>query len=132
MSARIKLVTLALAAFAGVAVSTAAQAEGQQFHLLGGAFDTIVNEALAADRAYYGTGDPRCPLVRTYDGYGNLSGHVHTCRLPPTWSNGILQLRSPRLQLRQAAPKASIRRPSVSSVYASGSARLDAATPRAE
>jgi hypothetical protein len=111
MSARIKLITLAVAAFAGVAVSTAAQAEGQQFHMLGGAFDAIVNEALAADRAYYGTGDPRCPLVRTYGRYGNASGHVHTCMLPPTWSNGSLQLRSPRLQLREAAPKASTRRP---------------------
>jgi hypothetical protein len=115
MPIKIKHVALALAAsaLAGVALSTTAQAEGRQFHLLGGAFDAIVNEALAADRAYYGTGDPRCPLVRTYDGYGNLSGHVHTCMLPPTWSNGILQLRSPRLELRsrEARPGASTRRP---------------------
>ncbi len=69
MSTKIKLVTLALAvsAFAGVVVPATAQAEAQQFHLLGGAFDAVVNKALAANRSYYGTGDPRCPLVRTSD-----------------------------------------------------------------
>jgi hypothetical protein len=102
MSIKIKVVTLAFAAtvFAGAALATTERAEAQEFHLLGGGFDTIVNDALAANRSYYGTGDPRCPLVRTYGRYGNLTGRVHTCMLPPTWSNGILQLRSPRLQLR--------------------------------
>jgi hypothetical protein len=115
MSVKTKLTMLALAAsaLAGVAASTTVQAEAQQFHLLGGGFDAIVNEALAANRSYYGTGDPRCPLVRTYDGYGNVSGHVHTCMLPPTWSNGVLQLRSPRLELRsrEVQPAASTRHP---------------------
>jgi hypothetical protein len=111
MSIKIKVAALTLAA--SVSFVTAVPAEAQQFHLLGGTFDAIVNDALAANRSYYGTGDPRCPLLRTYDGYGNVSGHVHTCMLPPTWSNGILQLRSPRLQLRskQAEPGASTRHP---------------------
>jgi hypothetical protein len=115
MPIRTKILTVALAAsaFTGVAVSTTAQAESRQFRLLGGAFDAIVNEALAANRSYYGTGDPRCPLVRTSDRYGNINGHVHTCMLPPTWSNGILQLRSPRLELksREAEPTSSTRLP---------------------
>jgi hypothetical protein len=115
MSTKIKLVTLAFAvsAFAGVTVSTTAQAEPRQFHLLGGAFDGILNEALAANRSYYGTGDPRCPLVRTYGKYGNATGHVHTCMLPPTWSNGVLQLSSPRLEPRsmEAVPRMPTHRP---------------------
>jgi hypothetical protein len=111
MSIKIELAALTLAA--SVSFVAAVPAEAQQFHLLGGTFDAIVNDALAANRSYYGTGDPRCPLVRTYDGYGKVSGHVHTCMLPPTWSNGVLQLRSSRLQLRSKAaePGASTRHP---------------------
>ncbi len=60
--------------------------------------DAVLNNALAANRSYYGTGDPHCPLVRTSDRYGNYTGRrVHTCMLPPAFSPGVLQLGSPRL-----------------------------------
>jgi hypothetical protein len=61
-----------------------------QFHVDGGMIDGIVNGALAANRSYYGTGDPRCPLVRTSDRYGNYVGSVHTCMLPPRLAQGEL------------------------------------------
>jgi hypothetical protein len=101
MSIRIKVSSLALAAsmLAGAALATAQQAQAREFHLLGGMFDAVVNDALAANRAYYGTGDSRCPLVRTYDRYGNAAGHIHTCMLPPTFTNGVLELRSRRLEM---------------------------------
>jgi hypothetical protein len=56
----------------------------------GGMMDTFLAGALAANRSYYGTGDPRCPLVRTSDRYGNYSGSVHTCMLPPRLDKGEL------------------------------------------
>ena len=56
----------------------------------GGMIDSILYGALAANRSYYGTGDPRCPLVHTQDGYGNWSGWVHTCMLPPRLDKGEL------------------------------------------
>jgi hypothetical protein len=94
------IAALALAAFAftGTVACTAQQASAGEFHIDGGIIDSALNSALAANRSYYGTGDPRCPLVRTSDRYGNYTGRrVHTCMLPPTMSNGVLQLRSPRL-----------------------------------
>jgi hypothetical protein len=99
MSRKVKITAFALAAlaFAGGVVANPQQATAQGFHLDGGMIDSILNNALAANRSYYGTGDPRCPLVRTSDRYGNYTGRVHTCMLPPTFSHGVLQLRSPRL-----------------------------------
>jgi hypothetical protein len=89
--------TLALLAFIAVSAASPKSAQALEFHFDGGMIDAVVNGALAADRSYYGTGDPRCPLVRTSDRYGNYTGRVHTCMLPPTFSHGVLQLRSPRL-----------------------------------
>jgi hypothetical protein len=108
MSAKPKIAICAIAALAltGAAVGNPPPAQAQQphfephfreLHFGNAAFDDILNSALAANRSYYGTGDPRCPLVRTGDRYGNTTGHIHTCMLPPTLSHGVLQLRSPRL-----------------------------------
>jgi hypothetical protein len=88
---------VAALAFTGAVASTTRQADATEFHFDGGMIDAVLNSALAASRSYYGTGDPRCPLVRTSDRYGNYTGRVHTCMLPPTFSHGVLQLRSPRL-----------------------------------
>jgi hypothetical protein len=88
---------LAALAFTGAVVCNTRQADAAEFHIDGGMCDAILNSALAANRSYYGTGDPRCPLVRTSDRYGNYTGRIHTCMLPPTISHGVLQLRSPRL-----------------------------------
>jgi hypothetical protein len=90
---------IAACALATVAVTgTVACATAAEFHIDGGMMDSVLRSALAANRSYYGTGDPRCPLVRTSDRYGNYTGRrVHTCMLPPTISNGVIQMRSPRL-----------------------------------
>jgi hypothetical protein len=89
--------SLAVLAFTAAVTCDAQPAAAQQFHIDGGMMDSILNSALAANRSYYGTGDPRCPLVRTSDRYGHYTGRIHTCMLPPTFSHGVLQLRSPRL-----------------------------------
>jgi hypothetical protein len=60
-------------------------------------FDAILNNALAARRSYYGVGDPRCPPVPTYGRYGDRTGRVHTCELPPRISNGVIEMNSRRL-----------------------------------
>jgi hypothetical protein len=86
----------ALALTAAIAVNMR-PADAAEFHIDGGMIDAVLTSALAANRSYYGTGDPRCPLVRTSDGDGHYVGWVHTCMLPPTISHGVLQLRSPRL-----------------------------------
>jgi hypothetical protein len=100
MSIKAKIAACALAAlaFTSAAACNPRQAAAQEFRFDGGMVDAVVNGALAANRSYYGTGDPRCPLVRTSDRYGNYTGRrVHTCMLPPTFSHGVLQLRSQRL-----------------------------------
>jgi hypothetical protein len=108
MSLKTKIATCtlfcALAALT-VAGSSAQPALAQQGHRplyidigpMSGAFNDILDSALAADRAYYGTGNPHCPWVNTSDRYGNYTGRIRTCRLPPTISNGVLHLRSERL-----------------------------------
>jgi hypothetical protein len=114
MSVKSKIAAGAIAglALAGAAVCDPRSAQAQQphfgashfgashvreLHVGNTAFDDILNGALAANRSYYGTGDPRCPLVRTSDRHGNPTGWIHTCMRPPTVSHGVLQLRSPRL-----------------------------------
>jgi hypothetical protein len=99
MPIKSNITACALAAFALTAAvaGNMRPAEAAEFHFDGGMFDAMVNGALAANRSYYGTGDPRCPLVHTSDRYGHYVGWVHTCMLPPTISHGVLQLRSPRL-----------------------------------
>jgi hypothetical protein len=107
MSVKSKTAACAIAALAlaSAVVCNAAQAQQPHFgaphfralHFGNAVFDDILNSALAANRSYYGTGDSRCPLVRTSDRYGNTTGRIHTCMLPPTFSHGVLQLRSPRL-----------------------------------
>jgi hypothetical protein len=109
MTVKSKITACAVATLAltGAALCHPPQAQAQQphfgaphfreLHVGNAGFDDILNSALAANRSYYGTGDPRCPLVRTSDRYGNPTGRIHTCMLPPTFSHGVLQLRSPRL-----------------------------------
>ena len=98
MPIKSNIATSALVALAlTVAAGTAHPAAAGELHIDGGMIDGILNSALAANRSYYGTGDPRCPLVHTSDRYGHYVGWVHTCMLPPTMSHGVLQLRSPRL-----------------------------------
>ena len=73
-------------------------AKATELHFGNAMFDGILNDALAAHRRYYGVGDPRCPLVRTSDRYGNYTGRrIHTCQLPPTISNGVIEMHSRRL-----------------------------------
>jgi hypothetical protein len=104
MSLKIKIATCTLAALA-LAGLAGSSAQAQQGHRplyidvgpMSGAFNGILDSALAANRAYYGTGNPHCPWVRTSDRYGNYNGRVRTCMLPPTISNGVLHLRSERL-----------------------------------
>ena len=72
-------------------------AKATELHFGNAMFDAILNDALAANRRYYGTGDSRCPLLRTSDRYGHYNGHVHTCMLPPTISNGVIDMHSRRL-----------------------------------
>jgi hypothetical protein len=98
MSIKSQIAACALAGLAVTATVACTTASAAEFHIDGDMMDSVLNSALAANRSYYGTGDPRCPLVRTSDRYGNYTGRrVHTCMLPPTISNGVIQMRSPRL-----------------------------------
>jgi hypothetical protein len=72
-------------------------ASAGELHFGNAMFDAILNNALAARRSYYGVGDPRCPIVPTYGHYGNRTGRIHTCELPPTISNGVIEMHSRRL-----------------------------------
>jgi hypothetical protein len=92
MSAKAKLVTLT-----ATALLMAGAAQAQELHVGNAMFDAILNNALAARRSYYGVGDPRCPLVTTYGRYGDRTGRVHTCELPPRISNGAIEMHSRRL-----------------------------------
>jgi hypothetical protein len=90
------------AAFAALTALTllagaGASAHATELHVGNTWFDSILNNALEAHRRYYGVGDPRCPLVRTSDRYGNYTGRIHTCQLPPTISHGVISLHSRRL-----------------------------------
>jgi hypothetical protein len=98
MPIKSSLATSVLAALAlTIAAGNAYPAAAAEFHIDNGMIDGILHSALAANRGYYGTGDPRCPLVHSSDRYGHYNGWVHTCMLPPTISHGVLQMRSPRL-----------------------------------
>jgi hypothetical protein len=92
MFAKAKLVALT-----AVALAIAGDAQAGEFHVGNAMFDAILNNALAARRSYYGVGDSRCPLVATYGRYGNRTGQVHTCELPPRISNGVIEMHSRRL-----------------------------------
>ncbi len=92
--------TIAVCTLAALALTMAGNtrpAAAQELHLGNSMVDDLVNNALAARRAYYGVGDPRCPLVRTSDRYGNYVGWIHTCELPPRISHGVIELHSRRL-----------------------------------
>lgn len=84
-------------AFAALALVVSGEAEATELHVGNAMMDGILNSALADYRRYYGVGDPRCPLVRTSDGYGNDNQRVHTCALPPRISNGAIEMHSRRL-----------------------------------
>jgi hypothetical protein len=86
------LVLTALALTAGTI-----PAKATELHVGNPMFDAILNDALAAHRRYYGVGDPRCPLVRTSDRYGNYTGRIHTCQLPPRIVNGVIEMHSRRM-----------------------------------
>jgi hypothetical protein len=86
-----------LLALTAMALLMAGDAQAQELHFGNAMFDAILNNALAARRSYYGVGDPRCPLVPTYGRYGDRTGRVHTCELPPTISNGVIDMHSRRL-----------------------------------
>jgi hypothetical protein len=86
-----------LAAFAALAFVLTGEAQATELHVGNAMMDGILNNALASYRRYYGVGDPRCPLVRTSDRYGNYTGRIHTCALPPRISNGVIEMRSGRL-----------------------------------
>ena len=88
----------ALTALALTVIPAQAQElHAQELHVGNAMMDGILNSALAAHRRYYGVGDPRCPLVRTYGRYGDYTGTVHTCQLPPRISNGVIEMHSRRL-----------------------------------
>jgi hypothetical protein len=82
MSAKSTILACVLVA---LSLNTASAAES---HTDTGWLRGMIGGALAANRAYYGTGDKRCPLVRTSDRYGNYNGRVHTCMLPPDLAHG--------------------------------------------
>jgi hypothetical protein len=86
-----------LVALTAMALLIGADAQAQELHVGNAMFDAILNNALAARRSYYGVGDSRCPLVATYGRYGNRTGQVHTCELPPRISNGVIEMHSRRL-----------------------------------
>jgi hypothetical protein len=92
MFAKTKLVALT-----AMALLMGGDAQAQEFHFGNAMFDAVLNNALAARRSYYGVGDPRCPLVPTYGRYGDRTGQVHTCELPPRISNGVIEMHSRRL-----------------------------------
>jgi hypothetical protein len=93
MLAKSKLVALTALAL----MISSLPAKATELHVGNAMFDAILNDALAAHRRYYGTGDPRCPIVRTSDRYGNYTGRIHTCELPPRISNGVIEMHSRRL-----------------------------------
>ena len=84
-------------ALIAMALAVAGDAQAREFHVGNAMFDAVLNNALAARRSYYGVGDPRCPLVPTYGRYGVRTGQVRTCELPPTMSNGVIEMHSRRL-----------------------------------
>jgi hypothetical protein len=86
-----------LSALAALVLVTSGEVHATELHLGNAMMDNILNSALAAHRRYYGVGDPRCPLVRTSDRYGHYTGRIHTCELPPTISNGVIEMHSRRL-----------------------------------
>ena len=86
-----------LAAISALAFALTGEVQAQELHVGNPMMDSILNSALSDYRRYYGVGDPRCPLVRTSDRYGNYTGHIHTCALPPSIHNGVIELRSRRL-----------------------------------
>ena len=77
--------TIVACGLVALSLNTASAAERYQ---LGGWLDSFVGGALAANRAYYRTGDKRCPLVHTADRHGHYVGWVHTCMLPPDLAHG--------------------------------------------
>ncbi len=91
------LTTSKLAALATLVLVVAGGAQATELHFGNALFDDILNRALAARRSYYGVGDPRCPIVRTSDRYGDYTGQIHTCELPPRISNGVIEMHSRRL-----------------------------------
>jgi hypothetical protein len=92
MLAKSKLLALATLAFV-----LTGEAQATELHVGNAMMDGILNDALASYRRYYGVGDPRCPLVRTSDRYGNTTGRIHTCALPPRIANGVIEMHSRRL-----------------------------------
>jgi hypothetical protein len=86
-----------LIALAALAFVVAGEARASELHVGNPMMDSILNGALADYRRYYGVGDPRCPRVRTSDRYGNYTGWVHTCALPPSIHNGVIEMHSRRL-----------------------------------
>lgn len=105
MSVKSKVATFAFASLAltGIATLQPAQAQGAHHYMyldvgpMSGMVNSVLDSALDADAAYYGTGNPHCPWVTTSDRYGHNTGRIRTCRLPPTISNGVIHLRSERL-----------------------------------
>jgi hypothetical protein len=91
------LTTSKLAALATLVLVVAGGAQATELHFGNALFDDILNRALAARRSYYGVGDPRCPIVRTSDRYGDYTGQIHTCELPPRISSGVIEMHSRRL-----------------------------------
>jgi hypothetical protein len=88
------LTTSKLAALATLVLVVAGGAQATELHFGNALFDDILNRALAARRSYYGVEDPRCPIVRTSDRYGDYTGQIHTCELPPRISSGVIEMHS--------------------------------------
>jgi hypothetical protein len=86
-----------LVAIAALTFVITGEAQATELHVGNPMMDGILNSALTDYRRYYGVGDPRCPLVRTSDRYGDYTGQVHTCALPPSIHNGVIEMRSRRL-----------------------------------
>jgi hypothetical protein len=86
----------------GLVALTMTTASATERYHLGGWLDGFVGSALAANRAHYGTGDKRCPRVRTSDRYGHYVGWTHTCMLPPDLAHGELFSRRLNPVTRQA------------------------------
>jgi hypothetical protein len=86
-----------LAVISALAFVLTGEAQAQELHVGTPLMDSILNSALSDYRRYYGVGDPRCPLVRTSDRYGNYTGRIHTCALPPSIHNGVIDMHSRRL-----------------------------------
>jgi hypothetical protein len=103
MSRNTKTAVCAALAIAAAASLQPAEAQGAHRYMqldvgpMSGMVNGILDNALDADRTYYGTGSPHCPWVTTSDGYGRDVGRIRTCRLPPSISNGVIHLHSERL-----------------------------------